>query len=325
MKESLIFFPKDCSQALALLNDYEIEADIKENFIIICPCIELKNNIQMLQNNKNVYNIIGYCPIFYHIHNKRFLHSFSKYYGIVDSCDELIEKIFKLNNIFYFRKKQIYEIDNNSELIETKLERNILIDLHNNCSKSHVIGEKLDKYYEYKVNNDNLYFAFIKSLTLLNKCLEDKNYNLLFNIIGNLGDLVILSDNPMENILFSSICFKNLHILYLYFSNYPYFYGKLSDEEINKILSNFNYNLDKNELKSNIISGFNSLVTIVDTLAFKVIKGLNILNENEKLKLLHKFLIEVNCSIEQSLQNKNIEKLSEFYKIKIFLEILILV
>ena len=89
--------------------------------------------------------------------------------------------------------------------------------------KKHVIGEKLDKYYEYKVNNDNLYFAFIKSLTLLNKCLEDKNYNLLFNIIGNLGDLVILSDNPMENILFSSICFKNLHILYLYFSNYPYF------------------------------------------------------------------------------------------------------
>ena len=88
LKESLIFFPKDCSQALDLLNDYEIEADIKENFIIICPCIELENNIQMFQNNKNVYNIIGYCPIFYHIHNKRFLHSFSKYYGIVDSCDE---------------------------------------------------------------------------------------------------------------------------------------------------------------------------------------------------------------------------------------------
>ena len=104
----------------------------------------------------------------------------------------------------------------------------------------------------------------------------------------------------MENILFSSICFKNLHILYLYFSNYPYFYGKLSDEEINKILSNFKYNLDKNELKSNIISGFNSLVTIVDILAFKVNKGLNILNENEKLKLLHKFLIEIKCSIEQS-------------------------
>ena len=77
--------------------------------------------------------------------------------------------------------------------------------------------------------------------------------------------------------------------------------------------------MDKNELQSNIISGFDSLVTIVDTLAFKVNKGLNILNEKEKLKLLHKFLIEVNCSIEQSLQNTNIEKLSEFYQIKNFL------
>ena len=70
--------------------------------------------------------------------------------------------------------------------------------------------------------------------------------------------------------------------------------------------------MDKSELKSNIISGFNSFVTIVDTLAFKVNKGLNILNENEKMKLLHKLLIEIKCSIEQSLEGTNIEKLSEF-------------
>ena len=76
--------------------------------------------------------------------------------------------------------------------------------------------------------------------------------------------------------------------------------------------------MDKSELKSNIISGFNSLVTIVDTLAFKVNKGLNILNENEKLKLLHKLLIEIKCSIEQSLEGTNIEKLSEFYQVKNF-------
>ena len=76
--------------------------------------------------------------------------------------------------------------------------------------------------------------------------------------------------------------------------------------------------MDKSELKSNIISGFNSLVTIVDTLAFKVNKGLNILNENEKLKLLHKLLIEIKCSIDQSLGGTNIEKLSEFYQVKNF-------
>ena len=275
LKNALIFFPKDFQQAIDLLNDYEKEEGIKENWIVICPCIELEKNIESIHNNKNIYCFIEYCPIFNHNHNNDYLYSFSKYYGEVDSSSELIEKLFKLSYIIYYRKKQKYEINNDFEVFELKYDSYFLVNLKNDCSKNHVKFEKLDKLYNLKINNDDCYFGIIKSLTLLNKYLEGKHYNALFNIIEKLGDIVILSDNYIENQLYSSIFFKNLHLLYLYFSNYPYIYGILSDEEINQILSTFKSNINKKELESNIMSGFNSLITIVDALVFKVDKGIS--------------------------------------------------
>ena len=199
LKDSLIIFPKDFQQAKELLNDYENEEGIKENWIIIAPCIELEKNIQNFHENKNIYCFVGYCPFFNHSHNISFLYKFSKYYGIVDSSSELIEKLFKLNNIFYYRKKQKFQINNDTNIIETKYDRNVLIDLENECSKNHVIYEKLERYFNFKKNRDDCFFAVIKSYTLINNCLQDKNYNFLLNIIGKLGDLIIITDNPIEN------------------------------------------------------------------------------------------------------------------------------
>ena len=111
LKDSTIFFPKDFQQAIELLNDYESEVGNKENWIVISPCEELEGNIKAFHENKNIYYFIGYCPIYSHKHNLDFFYKFYKYYGIVGSSSELIEKIFKLNNIFYYRKKQKYGIN----------------------------------------------------------------------------------------------------------------------------------------------------------------------------------------------------------------------
>ena len=316
IKDALIFFPKDFQQAKELITDYENEEGNKENWIIISPCIELEKNIQTFHEDKNIYRFIGYCPIFNHEHNTDFLYKFSKYYGIVDSCNELVEKLFKLSVIFYYRKKQNYEINNNDDVIELKYDRKFLIDLKNDYSKNHVIYEKLDKFYNFKIKNDESYFAFINSLAFINKYVEDRNFTLLFNIVGKLPNIIILSDNLEENYILSLSFLNHLHLLYLYFSNYPYFYGMLTDEEINQILTTFKPNITKSDLESNIISGFNALIDIVRSLAYKVNDCKSILNEKEKLKILHRFLIEINFSIEQLIEGFNIEKLNKYYQIK---------
>ena len=224
---SLLFFPKDFNQAKELLNDYETEEGIKGNWIIISPCTELEKNIKNFHDNKNIFCFIEYCPIYNHRHNNDFLCQFQKYYGNVDSFGELVEKIFILTNVFYYRNKQKYEYNNPNNIIELKYNSNFLIDLQNDCSKNHVINEKLDKFFNFRENDDKCYFSIIKSYKLLYKCLENQNYNLIFKIIGKLGDLIILSDNTIENKIFSTICLKNLHLLYLYFSNYPYIFSNL--------------------------------------------------------------------------------------------------
>ncbi len=66
LKNSIIFFPKDYKQAKDLLNDLDNEEGIEENWIMICPCMELERNIQALNENKNIYQIIAYCPFFNH-------------------------------------------------------------------------------------------------------------------------------------------------------------------------------------------------------------------------------------------------------------------
>ncbi len=232
---------------------------------------------------------------------------------MVNSYRKLIKKLFKLNNIIYYRKKFKYDINNNSIIHELKNETNFFIDLNNDCPKKYIIEEKNEKLFNFKIEENKCFFANINSINLLNKCLENKNYDLLITLIDKLGDIIIISDNHIENKIFASIFLKNLHLLYLYFSNYPYLYGVLTDEEINQILLTFKPDMNKNEINSNIISKINSLNNIVDTLSFKVDKGISILNENEKLKIFQRLLIEINFLIDEFIYQFKAINLSKFY------------
>ena len=70
-----------------------------------------------------------------HKHNLDLFYKFHKYYGIVNSSGELIEKIFKLNNIFYYRKKQKYEKNNIiNDVFDLKYYSKIIFDFNNECS-----------------------------------------------------------------------------------------------------------------------------------------------------------------------------------------------
>ena len=61
-----------------------------------------------------------------------------------------------------------------------------------------------------------------KLLTFLNQFIENEFYEELEGLIGNFVDLFSLSENEDENIILTSLFFKNLIIIYLYISNYPY-------------------------------------------------------------------------------------------------------
>ena len=322
LKDALIFFPKDFQQTKELLNDYENEVGNKENWIVISPCIELEKNIQIYHNNTNIYRFIGYCPIMNHIHNYDILNKFSKFYGIMKTSVELIERLFKLNHIFYYRKKQKYEIDKDTEVIELKYDTNFVNvnDFKNDCSKNNVIFEKLYTLYDYKILNDECYFSFINSLTFIlaymNKSIKDNNL-IMVNVGINLLKLTPMFQKPIKSIAFSINFFKNLHILYLYFSNYPYVYGILSDEEIEEILSTFYPNMEKYQLEINFVK-FNIFGDIVNELSSQVEQGFSILSDKERLKILHHFLIKFDCSIEQLKNGYNIKELSQYYQIKNF-------
>jgi len=214
LKNSIIFFPKDYKQAKDLLNDLDNEEGTEENWIIICPCMELENNIQTLNENKNIYHIIAYCPFFDHDdkHNFKFFVKFHKFYGIVNDYNVLITKLFKLNNIFYFRKKQKYEIDNNvNNILELKYDTKYLIDYHNDCSKNSATDDKLLEFYNFKIKDDNCYFAFIQSYTFLNNCIEEKKFDLLYNIFENLSGILMISNDELEKALLATNILKNLH------------------------------------------------------------------------------------------------------------------
>ena len=230
-----------------MLNDYENEEGYKENWIIISPCMELEKNIEIFHEHKDIICFIGYCPIFNHVHDD--LKMFSKFYGIFNPCGELIENLFKLSNIFYYRKKQKYIIDNNVDIIELKKNTKFLLDIKNNCLKELVIKEKLQSFFRFKMTNDECYFTFIKSYNFLTKCLKEKNHNLLYSIIGNLKNYIFLNDFFFDKRLSCSLVLQELHVLYLYFSNYPFLYGILTDEEINEIFTKFKPNMEKNNYK----------------------------------------------------------------------------
>ena len=317
LKNSLIFFPKDSQQASEILNNHENEEGNIGDWIFICPCTELKNNIQIFHENKNIYCFIGYCPISEHDHDILFFYKFPKYHGIASDCDEIIEEFFILSNIIYYKKKFKYEIDNNVyDVLQLNYNENIFIDLKNDNSKASLIGEKLAKYFNFKVNKNKYFFGIIKSIKLLNKYLEDCSYELLCNFLGELANLFIISNGEIFGLLLSSLFFNNLLLLSLYFLNYPYFYGVLTDEEINQILSTFKPNINKFELRLNIISGFNELIDSVQILSTKIDYGMSILNEKDKLKILQRLLIKINFEIENYFKDYDPVGLSKFYQIK---------
>ena len=76
---------------------------------------------------------------------------FQKFFGIENSYNELITTLFKLNNIFYFRKKQKYEINNDiNNIIELKYETKFLINPDNDGSKKSVIDNKILEFFNSK-------------------------------------------------------------------------------------------------------------------------------------------------------------------------------
>ena len=324
LKDSFIFFPKDFQQAKELLNDYEKESGNKENWILIAPCMELEKNIKIFHENKDIICFIGYCPIFNHEHDILSLIRFSKYYGIVNSYKQLIETLFKLSNLFYYRKKQKYILNNNDDaIIELKYDSKFLIDIKEEKLKEPVINLKLKKFFRFKMENDQCYFTFIKSLNFLDKCFKEKNNNLLCNIAEKLENLIIKELNIFSGLFASdkflcSIFFKELHILYLYFSNYPYLYGVLTDEDINQILSKFKPYMDKSKLMFFLSSAFTTLLNYTGNLAMKLDKDQSILEEKEHLKIFHTSLIQFICSCEQLYEKLDIEKFSKYYQIKNF-------
>ena len=316
INSSLIFFSKDFQQTKELLNSCENEIGIKDNWIIISPCVELEKNIQEFNDNKNVYFIIGYCYISNHEHNFEHLYKFQKFYKIDNSFDEILETLFKLNNIYYYRKKQNYDLENDeNNIIELRYTTKFLFEYNNDCSKNNVIDEKFLELYNFKLKDSECYFGIILLLNLLNESLENHDLILLLNLIGNLPNLVILSNNILEKNILCGLFLKNLFTLYLYFSNYPYIYGILSDEKINEILSIFKSDISEETSEAIMYACLNVLIFESDELASKVEKGMNILNENEKENLakLQYNLIKFMYAFDHLLNSINIAELSKFY------------
>ena len=318
-KNSVIFFPKDFQQAKEVLNNYKSKAGNKGNWIVISPCEELEGNIKAFHENKNIYYFIGYCPMNSHKHNLDFFYKFYKYYGIVRSSSELIEKIFKLNNIFYYRKKQKYGINNNiNDIFDLKYDTKFIFDFNNECSKNNVIYYKYLELYNYKMAQEKLYFLFIQSLTLLNKYIEKGRFDIVLNYIKNLLGF-IFSFNGVEKTHKASNFIKNLHILYLYFSNYPYIYGVLTVEEIDEALSA--YKTDEKQMTSPLayLVFFGDLSEVVDELASKVDEGKSILHEKKQLKILHNFLIFAILTKDQMEGKYKVSDIGQYYQIKFYL------
>ena len=321
LKDSTIFFPKDFQKAKELLNDYEKKKGNKENWIVISPCEEIESDIKAFHENKNIYYFIGYRTEFCQKNNLDLLYKFDKYYGIIGSGRQLVETLIKLNNIFYYRKKQKYGINNNiDDIFDLKYETKFKYDFNNEYSKNHVLFYKYLDLYNFKMSKEKLYFLSIQSLTLLNKYLEEKNYDILFNYVKNISTIIISQDNEKEKVFKTSNFLKNLHILYLYFSNYPYLYGALTYEEIDDYLLIYEQFTNQTMLTIFYLEALIPLINIVDTLASKVNKGISILHDKENLKDLHKLLIDINFVNLQIKSKYKIYEINQYYQIKFYLK-----
>ena len=317
IKDSLVLYPKDFHQVKEILDKHEKDEGNTENWIVISPCVELIKNIKNFHKNKNIYKFIGYCPDINHKHGEDFfLFQFPKFFGIEFSAYKLIETLFKLSNIFYYRKKQNYEIVNDDNAIKLRYDRNVLIDVKNECSKNHVLEEKYVKFFNFRKNDDESYFAFIKLYTLLERNIEMNNIENLIYIVGKFPDYVKFVNDVIQNKIISSYILRNYTMLYLYFSNYPYLFGALTDEEIDNIISSFKPGTTPIELTQKCIRGFHSLTSLCDDLCEKIYNGLSILNDKEELKTLQRLLIEIVCASEQISLGVDFYELSKYYQIK---------
>ena len=317
INDSLVLYPKDFHQVKEILDKHEKEEGITENWILISPCVELKKNIQNFHQNKNIYKFIGYCPDINHKHDEDFfLWQFPKFFGIEISSYQLIKTLFKLSNIFYYRKRQNYEIVNDDNAIKLRYDRNVLIDVKNECSKNHVLEEKYVKFFNFRKEDDESYFEFINLYTLLERNIEMKNIVILIYIMGKFPDYVKVMDDDILNKISSSYLLRNYIMLYLYFSNYPYLFGVLTDEEIDNIILSFKPGITLIELSQKCIRGFHSLTFLCDDLCEKIYNGFCILNDKEELKTLQKLLIEIVCASEQISQGIDFYELSKYYQIK---------
>ena len=129
-------------------------------------------------------------------------------------------------------------------------------------------------------------------------------------------NFIIINNYPFKKGLLCSIIIKELHLLYFFFSNYPFLYGILTDGEINQIFTKFKPNMNKNQLQLILDCAFSSINNIAGFLAMKVDKGESILEEKEYLKIFHISLIEFSCSCDQLYHELDIEKLNKYYQIK---------
>ena len=320
-KDSFILFPKDFQEAEELLNEYENEAENKKLWILISPCTGLEKNLKIYHDQKNIICFVGYCPIFNHRHDDNFfLYVFSKFYGIFNSSEELIENLFQLSTILYFRNKQKYEIiNNNVDILELKYDTKFLININEEYKKEPIINQKFNEFFTQKMKNNQYYFTLIKSYNLLNNNIEQKNYDFLLNITGYLDNFLIKFDTLFEKRFYEAIVLKNLHLLFFYFNNYPYLYGRLTEEEIDQIFSTFKSNMEISEFKTNLISSFESLTNIICVLANEIGKDKSIIEQKEILHIFHRSLIEFNCSYSRIIQDLNVEELCKYYQVKNFM------
>ena len=182
-----------------------------------------------------------------------------------------------------------------------------------------MIETKLIVNNEFKRKNDDSYFSFIHSLTLLNHCLETKKYDFLHHVFNELINKLFNNGDEIEKLLCAINLLKNLHILYLYFANYPYLYGALNDEEIDSVLSNFNPESDRIDILKIETLAINMIIKSADNLANKVKEGKSILHEIFDLKILQRFLIEIYFSTQIIYKKYNTSQIKEYYQVKNFL------
>ena len=171
------------------------------------------------------------------------------------------------------------------------------------------------------IAREDLYSLFIRELIFINFCIEecsnDKNYDPLLDITKNLVN-IIDANSKEEKIIKSANFLKNLFILYLYFSNYPFVYGLLNDEEIDDFLSIIKPDLNFIELVLMYNLVLNQVINVVEEVALFIEQGIPIFREKEKLIILQKNLIFHNFLKIQMDGKMNASDLKQYYQIKFY-------